>query len=155
MVEKPARRRRGGRGNDSDTDDDDSSAMLEPTADGRGTAMRTSCYQPLLQRVKDRHYFDRDELPHDHTSSPTDAAGERQDSAPARTFVIEVPLSELSKWDKSRGLDLAARATRNTVRYQELFCRVIDEVLGEMEISADGPAGRGAGGSAALGAQGA
>ena len=146
-MEKPARRRRGGRGNDSDTDDDDGSAMLEPTADGRGTDMRTSCYQPLLQRVKDRHYFDRDELPHDHTSSPTDAAGERQDSAPARTFVIEVPLSELSKWDNSRGLDLAARATRNTVRYQELFCRVIDEVLGEMEISADGPAGRGAGGS--------
>lgn len=85
--------------------------MLEPTS-GTTNLHRAPCYPALLQRIKDRQYFDE-----------------------SNTFVVEVPLSELTAWDAIRGADLAQRATKNTMRYHDLFCKVIDTVLQGMQAS--------------------
>lgn len=83
--------------------------MLEPVAGGNDNLMveRVQCYAPLLQKIVDRDFSD----------------------AEASTFLVEVPLSELVDWDTSRGGDLAQRASDNTLRYQSLFCQVLDEQL--------------------------
>ncbi|KAI2492195.1 Chromosome maintenance protein [Fragilaria crotonensis] len=83
-------------------DDDD----LEPTA-GNSNVRRVPCFLPLLQRIKDRNYPD--------PSNPT--------------FVVEVPLSEIVSWDSVRGGDLVQRVSKNTMRYQSIFCDVIDKTL--------------------------
>jgi DNA replication licensing factor MCM7 len=93
-------------------DEDDDDIMLEPTS-GTISLHRVPCYPPLLQRIKDRHYFDESN----------------------NTFVVEIPLSELGAWDATRGADLALRATKNTMRYHDLFCKVIDAVLQGMQAS--------------------
>lgn len=98
----------------TEQDEDDDSIMLEPTSDGAHNLHRVPCYPPLLQRIKDRRYFDE-----------------------SKTFIVEIPLSELSDWDAIRGADLAERATKNTKRYQDLFCTAIDNVLKGMQ--ADNP----------------
>jgi DNA replication licensing factor MCM7 len=95
-----------------DSDDDDN-IMMEPTADGAHNVVRSPCYLPLLQRIKDKHYLDES----------------------IRTFVVEIPLSELVAWDSVRGGDLAERASHNSLRYQEVFCKVIDEALKGMQES--------------------
>jgi len=157
LTEAP-QRRRNARGNsnnnnsnadddsDSDNDDSDEDGLLEPTAAGGRNLIQRRCYAPLLQRIKDRHYFDADELPQLASSAENAraggggggvaAAGGTATTTPtSRTFVIEVPLKELIAWDAVRGGDLAQRASRNTVRYQELFCKVMDDVLNEMQPS--------------------
>jgi len=94
--------------NGNDNGDDDDSLLLEPiTTVNKPPLHRRPCYPPHLQRVKNRHPY------HPHQ----------------KTFLIEIPLSELVAWDAIRGTELARRATRNGMRYQELFCKVIDEVL--------------------------
>lgn len=55
---------------------------------------------------------------------------------------MEVPLSELVAWDAVRGSELAARATKNGMRYQELFCKVIDSVLASLDVTATSSEGR-------------
>jgi DNA replication licensing factor MCM7 len=93
--------------NDTDDEDDDD-RMLEPTADGENIQVeRVPCYPPLLQRIVDKDYM----------------------SDQATSFLIEVPLSEIVEWDGSRGKDLAERATSNTLRYHNIFCSVIDDLL--------------------------
>ncbi len=86
-------------------------SLLEP---GTENLYRTKCYTPLLQRIKNRHYYDD-----------------------AKVFIVEVPLDELTLWDRVRGMDLANRATENTNRYQSLFCKVIDDILDTMQVTAD------------------
>jgi DNA replication licensing factor MCM7 len=97
-----------------DSDDHDN-IMMEPTADGAHNVVRGPCYLPLLQRIKDKHYLDES----------------------IRTFVVEIPLSELVAWDSVKGGDLAERASHNSLRYQEVFCKVIDEALKGMQESSN------------------
>jgi len=98
----------------NDDDDDDDDVMMEPVADGASrNVVRKPCYLPLLQRITDRYYF--------------------EDTS--KTFILEVPLSELVIWDSVKGGDLAERASKNAVRYQELFARTIDDALKNMEES--------------------
>ncbi len=93
-------------------------SLLEP---GTENLYRTKCYSPLLQRIKNRHYYDD-----------------------AKVFIVEVPLDELTLWDQVRGMNLANRATENTNRYQSLFCKVIDDILDSMQVTVDiGPNGGG------------
>jgi DNA replication licensing factor MCM7 len=92
-----------------DSDDDD----IIPTA-GTNTVRRVPCYPPLLLRIKDRNYIDE--------ANPT--------------FVVEIPLSEILAWDAVRGGDLAQRASKNSMRYQSLFCNVIDKTLENLPTSA-------------------
>eukprot|EP00970_Alexandrium_tamarense_P019984 scaffold14699_cov179-Alexandrium_tamarense.AAC.2 len=116
--------------NDDDVDADSSDneeTFLEPTAEGKQLLRRTSCFPPHLQRIKNRHPY----TPHQNT------------------FIIEVPLSELAAWDAVRGMELAQRAIKNGMRYQELFCRVVDSILGGMEVTTDGTAGGLSGGAGA------
>ena len=61
----------------------------------------------------------------------------------SRTFVLEVPIKELIAWDSTRGGDLAERATKNTMRYQELFCKVVDQMLSGMQVSGAAAAANG------------
>jgi len=95
----------------TEQDEDDDDIMLEPTS-GTTNIRRVPCYPPLLQRIKDRNYF--------------------QDT---KSFIVEIPLSELSEWDAIRGSDLAERATENTMRYEDLFCTAIDHVLQGMQAT--------------------
>jgi DNA replicative helicase MCM subunit Mcm2 (Cdc46/Mcm family) len=114
--------------NDDDVDSSDNEeTFLEPTAEGKQLLRRTSCFPPHLQRIKNRHPY----TPHQNT------------------FIIEVPLSELAAWDAVRGMELAQRAIKNGMRYQELFCRVVDSILGGMEVTTDGTAGGLSGGAGA------
>lgn len=85
---------------------------LVPTA-GNFNVRRGPCYPPLLQRIKDRNYPD--------PSNPT--------------FVVEIPLSEIVSWDAVRGGDLAQRATKNAMRYQAIFCEIIDKTLENLSTS--------------------
>mmetsp|Transcript_32588 Transcript_32588/g.58998 ORF Transcript_32588/g.58998 Transcript_32588/m.58998 type:complete len:80 (-) Transcript_32588:16-255(-) len=41
----------------TEQDEDDDEIMLEPTAGGAHNVHRVPCYPPLLQRIKDRHFF--------------------------------------------------------------------------------------------------
>eukprot|EP00984_Skeletonema_dohrnii_P014786 scaffold6280_cov79-Skeletonema_dohrnii-CCMP3373.AAC.1 len=112
-----------------DIDDvDDEDLMLEPTAEGKQLVRRTTCYPPHLQRIKNR-----DPINNSHQ----------------KTYLVEVPLSELVIWDAVRGLELAQRATKNATRYHELFCKVIDSVLSKMEVTGGGGRRRGGAASSA------
>jgi DNA replication licensing factor MCM7 len=91
----------------TERDEDDDEIMLEPIAGGAHNVHRVPCYPPLLQRIKDRHFFNDE----------------------SRSFIVEMPLSELVEWDAIRGADLAERATKNTMRYHDLFCAAVDAVL--------------------------
>ena len=54
-------------------------------------------------------------------------------------FTIEVPLGELVKWNRVRGVDLTARTAGNTLRYLELPYWDIYTVISSMdECGADG-----------------
>ena len=97
----------------SDASAEDEDTFLEPTAEGKQLLRRTTCYPPHLQRIKNRHLY-------------TGSTG---------TFIVEVPLSELVVWDAVRGSELASRATKNGMRYQELFSKVIDSVLASMDTT--------------------
>jgi len=99
---------------ETDTEDDDDMIPAAANANLR----RVPCYGPLLQRIKDRHYFDEESY----------------------TFIVELPLSELVAWDGIRGMDLAQRAIKNTMRYHELFCKVLDETLQGMTTTEMWPA---------------
>mmetsp|Transcript_17921 Transcript_17921/g.44314 ORF Transcript_17921/g.44314 Transcript_17921/m.44314 type:complete len:934 (-) Transcript_17921:3-2804(-) len=90
--------------------------LFEPVAEENLNVERVPCYPPLLQKIKNRDYDD------DHQA----------------TFLLEVPLRELVQWDSVRGADLADRATANTMRYQTLFCEVIDRHLDSLQSSAQG-----------------
>jgi len=98
-------------GDGDDSDDDDADMLLEPTA-GPHSIRRVPCYPPVLQRIQDRHFFEE---------------------TGRHTFCIEVPLDELVQWDAVRGQDLAEKTTKNTARYQELFCNVMDAALAGIE----------------------
>ena len=109
--------------NDDIDDVDDEDLMLEPTAEGKQLVRRISCYLPHLQRIKNRE--------------PTNNSHQK-------TYLVEVPLSELAVWDAVRGLELANRAMKNATRYHELFCKVIDSILSQMEVTGGGRRRRGA-----------
>jgi DNA replication licensing factor MCM7 len=101
---------------DNDDDDDDDDAMLEPTA-GPHSVQRIPCYPPVLQRIKDRHFY-------------TETGN--------YTFVVEVPLDEVVQWDAIKGGDLAVKVEKNTARYQELFCAAFDTALAGIESHGGG-----------------
>ena len=91
--------------------------LLEP-----GTShYKVNCYQPLLQRIKDRRFYD----------SPNSDGGNTN----GRVFTIEIPLDELVQWDGVRGMNLATRARENTTRYISLFSKVVDGKLDSMQVS--------------------
>ena len=104
--------------NDDNESDSDNVNNWIPTAAGTANLRRIPCYGPLLQRIKDRHYFDNE----------------------SHTFIVELPLSELVAWDSIRGMDLAQRAVKNTMRYNDLFSQVIDETIQGMTTTQDRPA---------------
>mmetsp|Transcript_44388 Transcript_44388/g.79633 ORF Transcript_44388/g.79633 Transcript_44388/m.79633 type:complete len:912 (-) Transcript_44388:151-2886(-) len=111
---------------DSDLDDDD--LLLEPTAEGKTLVRRVPCFPPHLQRIKNRQpYYDVEGL--------LDGS---------RTYLIEVPLSELVAWDAVRGTELAQRASGNAMRYHELFCKVMDSILNSMDVTTSTDAGNAA-----------
>mmetsp|Transcript_16650 Transcript_16650/g.24617 ORF Transcript_16650/g.24617 Transcript_16650/m.24617 type:complete len:861 (-) Transcript_16650:133-2715(-) len=99
--------------NTNNNEDDDDGGEYIPTADN-SNIRRIPCYQALLQRVRDRNYVD--------PSNPCD-------------FILEIPLSELVEWDAVRGEELANRCEKNTLRYHQLFCKVIDESLEALPMS--------------------
>lgn len=99
---------------DPDNDDDDSAQNFEPVAEDHINVQRVPCYPPLLQKIKNREYDDDQQA----------------------SFLLEVPLSELVAWDSVRGADLAERAMANTLRYQSLFCDVIDRHLESLQVTA-------------------
>ena len=105
----------GGNANDESDDDEDDDMMLEEPSSGPHRIKTVSCYRTHLQRIRDRHFY--------------------QETGP-HTFVVEVPLDELVAWNNVQGSDLAERAENNTLRYQALFCSVVDEYLKSMEPSA-------------------
>lgn len=49
--------------------------------------------------------------------------------------MVEVPLDEIVSWDGVRGSDLAERAEKNTMRYHEIFCKVFDAALTNLQLS--------------------
>jgi DNA replication licensing factor MCM7 len=105
-------------GDDGDEDNNEEERrQLEPV-NGDLDVERVPCYPPLLQRIKNRDYFD----------------------ATMSTFLIEIPLRELEAWDGSRGGDLAQRATENALRYHSIFCQVIDSHLERLSTSANNDA---------------
>ena len=108
-----------------DVSNDDHEMLFEPTVEGKLALRRVKCYGPHLQRIKNRQPYNNE-----------------------RTYLIEVPLSELVAWDAVNGLALARRATVNAMRYQELFCKVIDSVLDQMQITFT-PSSQGGSGSGA------
>lgn len=83
--------------------------LQEPGMNG---VYRIKAYRAFLQRIKNRHYYND-----------------------TRVFTVEVPLDELVKWDSTRGAMIANRAIKNTLRYQSLFSKVIDDVLKSMEVT--------------------
>lgn len=87
----------------NDSDDEDEDALMIPNGDDN--ARQIICYRELLQRIKDRRFLD--------------------DSV--RTFVVQVPLAELSLYDE----DLADAARNNTMRYISIFTQALDKVLEE------------------------
>lgn len=121
---------------DSDLEDDD--LLLEPTAEGKTLLRRVSAYAPHLQRIKNRQpYYDIEGL------------------SGKRTFLIEIPLSELVAWDAVRGMELAQSATGNAMRYHELFCRVVDSILDTMTPTTSTGRGGGVGRALSVGGGGA
>lgn len=86
--------------------------MLEPVGNGERDVARRPCYRPLLQRIKDKNYFEGKNV-----------------------FVVEIPLTEIISWDSMKGEALVERASKNALRYQELFAKVIDAALSSMEPS--------------------
>lgn len=105
-------------------DNDDDDLLLEPTAEGKTLLRRVPCYPPHIRRIKDRlPYNTIDELVN------------------KRTFLVEVPLSELIVWDGVKGSQLAQSVMTNTIRYHELFCRVIDAMLDGMVPSSSSGGG--------------
>ena len=102
---------------------DTPTTLLEP-----GTShYRVNCYQSLLQRIKDRRYYD----------SKEGEGGNR------RAFIVEIPLDELVAWDGVRGTQMANRAIQNTTRYLSLFAKVIDGKLESMQAGAGNADGNG------------
>jgi DNA replicative helicase MCM subunit Mcm2 (Cdc46/Mcm family) len=97
-------------GSCGDDRDDDSFMEELPTSNMANSVSlrRIPAFRDHLQRIKDGRFYNNSEQ---------------------RVFLIEIPLSELVAWDAIRGADLAQRATRNTLRYQELFCNALDETL--------------------------
>jgi DNA replication licensing factor MCM7 len=112
---------------EDENENENENRLLEPT-DGNFNVERMLCYPPLLQRIVDRDYGD---------DSMT-------------TFLVEIPLSELVDWNHARGSDLAANATKNTLRYHSLFSSVVDQVLQGMQPSRRQRALEGAGTGALL-----
>jgi len=95
--------------------DDESLGLYEPGSVRNLT--RVPCFSSLFQRIRNRHYYDANK------------------ESSNNIFIAEIPLDELVAWDDVRGMDLAERATKNTLRYLELFSKVIDQILNSMEIT--------------------
>jgi DNA replication licensing factor MCM7 len=93
-------------------DDDEDEDMMVPTLE-EDEIRRVPCFLPHLQRIHDRHFYDE-------TGN--------------HAFVIEVPLDELDAWG---GPELATKAAQNTVRYLEIFAKVVDTVLGTLTSHRD------------------
>ena len=89
---------------------DNPTALLEPGSD----LYKVNAYASLLQRIKDRRYYEEC----------------------GNSFTVELPLDELVAWDGVRGMALAQAATKNTMRYNEIFSRVIDKKLDTIQRSA-------------------
>jgi len=108
-----------------DNEEEDEEWMYEPG--DIGSNIRTiPCYTTLLQRIKDRHYFDY--------SSILRRASKGSSS---HVFVIEVPIDELEAWDRIRSEDMVEHVLKNTSRYLELFSSVMDEILNSINTSPD------------------
>jgi DNA replicative helicase MCM subunit Mcm2 (Cdc46/Mcm family) len=88
--------------------------------DSSTTIKKISCFTTLLQRIKDRNYYD-------YSSIQRRGKGSR-----SSVFVIEVPIDELEAWDPVRSEDMVNHALHNTSRYIDLFSSVIDEQLHSM-----------------------
>jgi len=101
---------------DSDLEDDD--LLLEPTAEGKQLMRRIPCFTTHLQNIKNR-------IPYSNIDGLDNS----------RTYIIEIPLSEIIHWDAARGTELAQRASGNAMRYHELFCKVIDSILDTMSVT--------------------
>jgi len=85
-----------------------SDPLLEPTYPNHS---RRSPYLSILQEIKSRTY--------------------------KKTPIIEVPLDELVAWDSVRGSDLVSNISKNGLRYRDLFCEVVDEMLDSMSLDDD------------------
>ena len=110
--------------NDNDNAVNDDHRIFEPVANSDLLVERVPCYHPLLQRIVDRDY------------RAVDANNANANAANGTgAFLMEIPLSELVEWNATRGSDLAQRVSENTLRYQALFCSVVDQHLRALEPS--------------------
>lgn len=97
------------RDNNGNSDDDSEEEDLLVPTHGNDHVTRAPCYPPHLQRIRTRDFYNDN-----------------------HNFIIEVPLDELIAWDAIKGGMLAEKAEENTMRYQDLFSNVVDDVLKEM-----------------------
>jgi DNA replication licensing factor MCM7 len=110
---------------DASNNNEDSDDMI-PTADG-ADVRRVSCYLPLLQRIRNRAYYTDEEL--------------RGSSANTSTFVVEVPLSELTAFSHQNNAaaaqypELVTRMAANVLRYHDILCTVIDTILATLPLT--------------------
>jgi DNA replicative helicase MCM subunit Mcm2 (Cdc46/Mcm family) len=116
--------------NSDDEDDDDDDGMAIPVAGGGGAVRRVPCYPPHLQRIKDRRFY-----PAAATTTANNDGAPHRAVASSRTFIVEVPLSELLDWDPVRGGDLVKNVTNNTLRYHDVFCKVLDAHIARLNHS--------------------
>jgi DNA replicative helicase MCM subunit Mcm2 (Cdc46/Mcm family) len=117
---------------DDDKEDDDDNGMAIPVAAGGGSMRRVPCYPPHLQRIKDRHFYPAAATNNDKNAVVTSRT---LSTANSRTFIVEVPLSELIDWDPARGGDLVKNVTHNTLRYHDVFSKVLDAHIARLDHS--------------------
>ena len=117
----------------NDDDDDDDDDMVIPTADDdenpTARLRKVNCYRSLLRRIRHRQYYTTPTSPNDtHTSS--------NNSSNNNTFVVEIPCSEMIRYNPSVYHDFVqTRILPNVLRYQEIFCTVLDRLLSEIPLS--------------------
>jgi len=90
-----------------------------------GTNIRTiECYTQLLQRIKDRNYYDYSSIQRRASRGSNN-----------HVFIIEIPIDEIETWDRIESEDMVEHVMKNTSRYLELFSSVIDTILNSMTTS--------------------
>ena len=105
--------------------------MIIPTAenDENSTARvrKVNCYQSFLYRIRHRQYY-TPSGPHHVNDVTTNTTSNNNN-----TFVIEIPCSEMIRYNPSLYHDFVEkRILQNVLRYQEIFCTVIDQLLSEI-----------------------
>ena len=109
-----------------EADQEDNEDWLFEPSDTHNNIRSIPCYTPLLQRIKDRNYYDYSLIQKKAIKGSS-----------SHVFVIEVPIDELERWDIIRSEDMVEHVLQNTSRYLDVFASVIDVILNSMNVSQD------------------